>query len=334
VLKDLSGPATSKRVPPRETPAILHPERQAGTSVFVTAQDGLKLHVREYGSRSAATGLPVVCIPGLARTAADFEFLAPMLASGPPGRRVIAMDPRGRGHSEYDQNPHNYNLVVELTDLASVLIALGVGPAIFVGSSRGGLVVMLLGATNPRALAGVVLHDIGPVIEPKGLARIKTYVGKMPQPRNFDEGAYILRRLMDQQFPKLTEEEWVAAARLTWHVKNGALKLNYDPRIARTLEGLSMERPLPALWNAFDALAHLPMLVIRGAHSDLLSAETVAGMRARRREMDFVEVADEGHVPFFVRGCELLHDVARFVAKCEAVWSNPSAKTLDHHPVL
>ena len=183
--------------------------------MFVTSQDGLRLHVREHGSRMAP-GLPVVCLPGLARTVADFDALAPALTAGPPARRVIAIDSRGRGQSDYDRNPENYNVAVELADAVAVLTALEIGPAVFIGSSRGGILTMLLGVAHPTAIAGAVLHDIGPVIEPKGLARIKSYVGKLPQPRRFAEGAEILRRLFDTQFPKVTPEQWLAAARRTW----------------------------------------------------------------------------------------------------------------------
>ncbi len=152
--------------------------------IFVTAQDGLRLHVRDYGSR-IASALPVVCLPGLARTVADFDALAEALADGAPPRRVIAIDSRGRGQSDYDSNAENYNLAVELGDVVAVLTALDAGEAVFIGSSRGGILTMLLGVAHPTAVAGVVLHDIGPVIEAKGVARIKSYVGKLPQPRSY-----------------------------------------------------------------------------------------------------------------------------------------------------
>ena len=174
----------------------------AGASAYVTAQDGLRLHVREYGPR-IAPAMPVVCLPGLARTVADFDALAPTLANGYPPRRVIAINSRGRGRSDYDINPENYNMAVELGDIVTVLTALEIGKAVFIGSSRGGLLTMLLGVAHPTAIGGAVLHDIGPVIEPRGLARIKSYVGKLAQPRSFEEGAEILRRLFDVQFPKL-----------------------------------------------------------------------------------------------------------------------------------
>ena len=299
--------------------------REAGASVFVSAQDGLRLHVREYGTRSAP-GLAVVCLPGITRTVADFDELAPAVAAVPTRRRVIAIDLRGRGRSEYDSNPENYNFVVELGDIVSVLTALAIGPAVFLGSSRGGILTMLLGAAHPTAIAGVVLHDIGPVVEPKGLARIKSYVGKLSQPRNFEDGADILRRVMNTQFPNLTAVQWLAAARRAWQMKDGALVPTYDVRLARTLASVDIERPIPSLWNEFDTLAGVPMLVIRGGNSDILSAETVAAMRARREQMEVIEVADQGHAPL-LEGESLLRGVIRFVEDCEIARRRTPATT-------
>jgi pimeloyl-ACP methyl ester carboxylesterase len=287
-----------------------------GRSIFVTAQDGLRLHVREYGLRTAPA-LTVVCLPGLARTVADFDSLAPVLANDRRGRRVIAIDSRGRGQSDYDKNPENYNVVTELGDVVTILAALGIGRAVFVGSSRGGLLTMLLAVSHPTAIAGAVLHDIGPVIEPKGLARIKSYVGKLPQPRSFAEGSEILRRLFSAQFPKLTTEDWLAAAKRTWKTSNGEFVPTYDIRLAQTLSEIDIERPLPPMWAEFGALAAVPMLVIRGGNSDILSAETVATMKERHPNIDVIEVPDQGHVPVLA-GAELLGGIAAFVAKCDA----------------
>jgi pimeloyl-ACP methyl ester carboxylesterase len=283
---------------------------------FVTAQDGLRLHVREYGSRTASA-LPVVCLPGLARTVGDFDVLAQALAESGQTRRVIAIDSRGRGQSDYDSNPENYNLAVELGDVVTVLTALETGEAVFVGSSRGGLLTMLLGVAHPTAIAGAVLHDIGPVIEPKGLARIKSYVGKLPQPRSFAEGSEILRRLFDAQFPKLTAEQWLAAAQRTWKLDNGALVPTYDVRLSRTLAEFDIERPLPSMWNEFDALSRVPVLVIRGANSDILAATTVTAMRERRPDLESIEIADQGHVPT-LDSPDLIRRIAEFAAGCDA----------------
>ncbi len=185
------------------------------TSIFVTAQDGLRLHVRSYGPRTGA-GLPVVCLPGLARTGADFDVLAARLASDPERpRRVLALDSRGRGRSDYDPDPANYSLAVELADLIAVLTALDIARAVFVGTSRGGLLTMLLAVARPTAIAGCVLNDIGPVIDLKGFVRIKSYVGKLPQPASFQQAADILRGSFGSQFPRLNDDDWAAFARRT-----------------------------------------------------------------------------------------------------------------------
>lgn len=294
--------------------------------LFVSAQDGLRLYVRDYGPRNGPA-LPVVCLPGLARTVADFDALGPALANGQPPRRVIAIDSRGRGQSDYDPNPANYNLAVELGDVASVLTALEIGPAIFLGSSRGGLLTMLLAVAHPTAVAGAILHDIGPVIDPKGLARIKSYVGKLPQPRDFDEGAVILRRLFSGQFPKVTDLQWRAAAERTWKAERGRLVPTYDVRLARTLAEIDIERPLPAMWNEFDALKRVPVLVIRGANSDILAAATVAAMRERHPGLEAIEVADQGHVPL-LDDAALIARIAAFAGGCDAASVAPVLNSL------
>lgn len=287
---------------------------ETGRSIFVSAPDGLRLHVREYGVRSAPT-LPVVCLPGLTRTVADFDVLAPALANN-GARRVVALDSRGRGRSEYDRNPENYNLLVELGDLVAVLTALAVDAAIFIGSSRGGLLAMQLAVAHPTTIAGIVLHDIGPVIEPKGLARLRSYVGKIPQPRSFAEGAEILRQLFHGQFPNLTAEQWLTAAQRGWQMREGALIPTYDVRLSRTLTSIDIERPLPPLWNEFEALKRVPMLVIHGAKSDILAAATVAAMAVRHAGMETIEVADQGHVPL-LEGVELIARIGAFASKCD-----------------
>jgi pimeloyl-ACP methyl ester carboxylesterase len=284
-----------------------------GRSIFISASDGLRLHVREY--RSAA-GIPVVCLPGLARTTADFDALAAALVHGERPRRVIAIDLRGRGKSEYDPDPQNYNVAVELADVVTILAALQIRQAVFVGSSRGGILTMLLAAARQEVIGGAVLHDIGPVIEPSGLARIKGYVGKLPRPGGLAEGADILRRLFGAQFPKLTGEHWLAAARRTWKDDNGALVPTYDVQLAGTLAEFDSGRLPPPLWQQFDALARVPVLVIRGANSDILSRATVDAMCARHPDFECIEVADQGHVPL-LEGDELLGRIAVFVGKCQ-----------------
>jgi pimeloyl-ACP methyl ester carboxylesterase len=286
------------------------------TSRFVSAQDGLKLHVRTYGSR-IAPGPPVVCLPGLTRNSADFHALATALAGDVERpRHVVAMDYRGRGRSEYDRDADNYSLAVELSDVVAVLTALGIAPAVFIGTSRGGILAMLLAAARPTSIAGVVLNDIGPVIDTRGLMRIKSYVGKLPQSKSFKDAAEMLRRLFGAQFPKLSSDDWLAFARRSFIEQDGRLVADYDVKLANTLASLDPARPLPPLWAQFDALARVPVMIIRGANSDVLSAATVAAMRARRGDMEIVEVPDQGHAPLLVEDA-IVRRIAAFVAGCE-----------------
>jgi pimeloyl-ACP methyl ester carboxylesterase len=265
-----------------------------------------------------------MCLPGLTRTTADFDELALALASRPETpRRVLALDYRGRGLSDYDPDPMNYSLATELGDLRAVLTALDVAPAVFVGTSRGGILTMLLATAQPTAIAGAVLNDIGPVIEPTGLARIKSYVGKLPQLKSFEEGAAVLRRLFGQHFTRLTDAEWLDYSRRSFKLDQHRLVPTYDVQLGKTLESIDFERPMAALWPAFDALANVPLMVLRGEHSDLLSEETVAAMRARRPAMETVMVPDQGHAPI-LSGSELIGRIAGFVASCERA-SPPAA---------
>ncbi|MGZ5865641.1 MAG: alpha/beta fold hydrolase [Xanthobacteraceae bacterium] len=282
-------------------------------STYVSAPDGLSLHVAEYGRRTDPLA-PIVCLPGLTRTAADFDVLARSLAHD--GRRVLALESRGRGGSDSDRNTDNYSLPVELADLLAMLTACEAQPAIFIGSSRGGLLTMLLAAANPTAIRGAVFNDIGPVIEHRGLMRIKGYVGKAPTPRNFEEGGEILRRLFSQQFPALTQDDWIAWARRSWREEKKRFVQTYDARIANTLSTINPETPPPALWPQFDALKQIPLMVVRGANSDILSAETVTAMAARRSDMEVVEVADQGHTPLLDDDATIAR-IATFIGTCD-----------------
>jgi pimeloyl-ACP methyl ester carboxylesterase len=287
---------------------------QNGAHLFVSAFDGLRLHARGYGVRGGRP--PVVCLPGLARTTDDFDALADALVNDPErARHVLAIDYRGRGQSEYDSNPGNYNIATEVADLLAVLTALEVEPAVFVGTSRGGILAMMLATLRPAAIAGVVLNDIGPVIETKGLVRIKSYLGRLPQPKSFEDGGAILRSLFSAQFPKLAPDDWTMFARRTFKEQDGSLRPRYDPKLAAVLKGIDMSRSLPPLWREFDALASVPLMVIRGTNSDILSTETVEAMRARRPDIVTLEVPDQGHAPFLTES-DVIAEIGIFVDKC------------------
>jgi pimeloyl-ACP methyl ester carboxylesterase len=285
-------------------------------SRFTAASDGLLLHTLDYGSpptHAPASRLPVVCLPGLSRTAEDFTPLATVLAKD---RRVLALDLRGRGRSGYDRDPGNYKIAVETDDVIAVLTALAVGPAIFVGTSRGGLITMTLATKRRDFLAGVVLNDIGPVVDTAGVLRIKGYVGKLSAPATYQEGADILRATSDDQFPKLTATDWLAAAKRAWREDGGRLVVTYDPALTRTLETVTPDKPFPTLWNEFDAMGEVPLMVVRGANSDILSAATVAAMRARRPDMEIFVVPDQGHAPLLAEP-PTIAAIAAFAAKCD-----------------
>jgi pimeloyl-ACP methyl ester carboxylesterase len=265
-------------------------------SRFVSAADGLTLHVRDYGS-AVDDGLPVVCLPGLTRTSADFGLLAGALTAGLFGsrRRVLALDYRGRGESGYDRDWRNYSLEIENGDILSVLTAMDIGRAIFVGTSRGGIHAMLLSASRPAAIHAVVLNDIGPVLEPLGVARIRGYAGKTPAPHSLPDAIDLLKHLMSEHFRSLSEEDWALYAKMTFCDSSGRLAPRYDPKLVIPFDRLDLEQPLPDLWPQYDGLRETPMLIVRAENSDLLSPETLAAMAARRRECEIHIVRGQGH---------------------------------------
>jgi pimeloyl-ACP methyl ester carboxylesterase len=285
------------------------------TDLFVSAGDGVRLYARDYGSRQSEN-LPVVCLPGFARTSMDFDELAMILSSDADHpRRVLALDYRGRGRSEWDKDWRRYDPRIELDDTIQVLIAAGIEEAVFVGTSRGGLVIMGLGAVRPSLIRGAVLNDVGPIIEGKGLIRIRGYVGKLPMPRSYDEGGEILRRIMDAQFPGFDSSNWRRMAEGTWEEKAGALVPRYDPNLLKVLEEFDLETPLPELWSLFAGLKGIPVLALRGALSDLLSDETFAAMQKAHPQLEAMKVPDQGHAP--VLAGELARRIAEFVRRVE-----------------
>lgn len=288
-------------------------KRAETESHFISAPDGLRLHARSYGPRTSDL-TPVVCLPGLTRNGDDFDELAHALAGGAAGgpRRVVALDYRGRGLSDHDPRWRNYDLKVENADILGCLGALGIGEAAFVGTSRGGLHVMLFAATRPAMLRGAVLNDIGPVIEPQGLARIRSYVGKLPAPHSWTDAVDIAKSVMGAQFPNLGAADWQAYARGTFIEEGGKFKLRYDPALMRTLEGMNLDAALPTAWPQFEGLAHIPLLALRGAHSDLLSEQTLEQMQKRHKRCEVHIVEGQGHAPL-LRDEQSINRIAEFL---------------------
>lgn len=282
--------------------------------VFCQSADGLKLHAKVIGPDDSKA-LPVLCLPGLTRTTDDFDDIARAIATSPSTpRKVVAIDYRGRGLSDYDPDPAKYAVPVELGDVLAIAASLGISRAILLGTSRGGLISMAMAAAQPKLLAGVILNDIGPALEIDGLMKIKGYIANPPPRKTWDEAAHGLKELFGTVFPSLTDDEWTAWARRAFREKaGGGLERTYDLKISHTLDGLDPSNPLPQVWELFDAMAGVPLMLIHGALSDLLSVQGVKDMVTRRPDIDLVTVADQGHAP-------LLADkptMDRIVAFCE-----------------
>ena len=239
---------------------------------------------------------PVLCLPGLTRNSRDFHDLA-MALSRPPGasRTVYTVDYRGRGLSEYDPEWENYSITVEMLDVLDFMTLVGLEDAAIVGTSRGGLITMVMAAAQPTAVGAVVLNDIGPVIEHDGLVRISGYVGRVPLPISWADAARMVRDLNRRHFPNISDQQWEEVARQWYNERNGRPAAGYDAKLGKALSVLF--RPLPPLWPQFEALKNVPVLVVRGENSDVLAAATVDEMRRRHPALTAITVANQGHAP-------------------------------------
>ncbi|WP_151717695.1 alpha/beta fold hydrolase [Gemmobacter serpentinus] len=255
------------------------------TQVF-TASDGARLAYRDEGA-----GLPLLCLSGLTRTMADFDYLAPHL----PPLRLIRMDYRGRGASQWT-GADSYSVLREGQDALELLDHLGVAKAAVLGTSRGGLIAMWLGAVAKDRLLGVALNDIGPVIERGGLERIFDYLGRNPSAKSHAALAAALPGVMPG-FANVPTSRWQEEAEKHYVTGPRGLQITYDPAL-RDAFIAAFKADLPDAWPLFDALAGLPLALIRGANSDLLSEATAAEMRRRRPDMIFADVPDRAHIPF------------------------------------
>jgi pimeloyl-ACP methyl ester carboxylesterase len=285
--------------------------------VFYRSADGLKLYARDYGDR-LSPWLPVVCLAGLTRTSRDFDALAVHFVSHRHRpRRVVAFDYRGRGRSEWDSDTARYNPVTEMNDVLDGMATLGIPRAVVVGTSRGGIIGMLMGIARPATLAGLVLVDVGPALEPRGLARIKTYVGRTPTPQDWADAASIQRRLHGGQFNAWDDADWDALAHATYAEKDGRPVPDYDAKgLAATFTGAEIDQPIPTLWDEFRALKGVKIQVIWGERTDLLSAATVAEMQRIHPSTQVVKVIGEGHPPRLAGGA-LLGKISAFITGIE-----------------
>jgi pimeloyl-ACP methyl ester carboxylesterase len=283
---------------------------------YCRSVDGLKLHARTIGSDDGGR-LPVLCLPGLTRTAEDFDAVAQALATSEAGRRVVAVDYRGRGLSDYDADPKNYQVPIEANDVLTLAAAAGIKRAIVLGTSRGGLIGMALAATKPDFVAGLLLNDIGPELEIEGLMKIKGYIKDLPPRTSWDDAADGLKGLFGDVFPLLTNADWMAWARRAFREDGLMLVRTYDPKLAHAFDSIDRANPPQPLWDLFDRIADIPLGVIRGQLSDLLSWECVQKMQSRRPDMSVWEVPDQGHAPLLDDAPSIEH-VTAFCARCDA----------------
>ncbi len=268
---------------------------------FVPLIDELRLHVRVYGARN--DGLPVICLPGLSRNSRDFHQLALQLSTQPSAPlRVMTIDSRGRGLSDRDEKTERYTVATEAQDVVAVLDHFGIDRALFIGTSRGGLILHVLAATHPERLAGIVLNDIGPVIEIEGLKQIQAYLGRERHPADFDDAAAILKETHGASFPALEDADWRDMADAIYRDIDGDLVADFDPAIAEQFRAADLSQPLPDLWAQFDLFRTLPLMAIRGATSRLLSQETAEAMAKRHPEMRLLIVPGQGHAPILHLG--------------------------------
>jgi pimeloyl-ACP methyl ester carboxylesterase len=282
-------------------------------SLFFTSSDGLKLHVRHYHAvESSDESLPVICLHGLARNSTDFETLARTLSQhNINSRNVIVPDYRGRGRSDYAPDWRSYTLKAELDDLLLILQEMAIKRAIFIGTSRGGLLTMALSHLHPEIIAGAVLNDIGPIMEIEGLNRIRSYVGKLDVPHDEDHAVALAKHTFGRHFTAFNDDDWRAYVRGTWHQHNRQLVLSYDPNLMKPFESIDHDKLAEPIWPMFDGLKSIPVMIIRGALSDLLSEQTLRAMLDHHPNAKAITVEGQGHAPL-LRDSYTLQAIADF----------------------
>ncbi len=285
----------------------------AGTDIEWPSADGLSLYARAYGPEDAP--LTVLCLHGLTRNHKDFE---PMIAALPGRFRFVAVDVRGRGRSAHDPNPKNYSPAVYAKDMLSLLDKLGAARAALIGTSMGGLISILMARKAPKRVAGIVLNDVGPVVEKDGIARIASYAGKVPPVTDWDSAALAVKTLQGAIFPDLPDERWMDFARRTYREKpDGQVVPDYDPSIALSLKAVKPGALTHfILWRLFGATKCAPLLVVRGETSDILSAKTARMMTTRHPDAELVTVPRVGHAPILDEP-DALRAIEKFLTRLE-----------------
>lgn len=291
-------------------------ERRNWRDIFYTSRDGLRLYARHYPAPPSARR-PVVCLPGLTRNVRDFHSLASYLSDPALAtvRDVYAIDYRGRGRSAHDPVWRNYTTQVEALDVLDFMTLSGLHDTAVIGTSRGGLIAMIMAALRPTSLGAVVLNDIGPVIEREGLARIVAYTGRVPLPTSWAEAARLVQDINGPQFPAVPEHDWAEIARQWFDDVNGEPVHGYDQNLGKAMTLL--DGPIPELWPQFEALSYVPTLAVRGELSDILSERTRDTMRLRHPRLETLTVRGQGHAPL-LREVPVQAAIADFLTSADA----------------
>jgi pimeloyl-ACP methyl ester carboxylesterase len=272
--------------------AVLEELAMAASEYWFDSQEGLRLFSRVYPAPTAAAPV-VLCLHGLMRTGRDFEDLAEHLAAR---YRVIVPDVRGRGLSARDPNFNNYQIPVYLADLQRLLTGLGAPRVTIIGTSMGGLMAMVLAAMQPQMIAGIVLNDVAPEVDKAGLERIRGYAGKAPPVRDWAGAIAVVRGVYGPALPGISEARLEKLTRAGYREDaQGVPQPDADPMIAEPLKDTS--KAAPDLWPLWGAIAKVPMLAIRGEHSDIVSAATLERMRREKPDLRTVIARSRGHAP-------------------------------------
>jgi len=260
---------------------------------FFETADGPEIAYRDYPGDAGRA--PALCLHGLTRNSRDFEELAPMIVAA-TGRRVIVPEMRGRGRSDPDPDASRYQPATYAADVDGLLTALGISEAVWIGTSMGGLLAMIAAASTPGRVRAAVLNDVGPELDPVGLARIQGYVGDTAPTRSWEAAADRARKINELAFPDRDDAFWMTFARKTHRETSRGVELDYDPAISGNVK--QGEAAPPDMWPLFEALKDIPTLVVRGELSDILAASTLEKMRDIKPDLKVARVERIGHAPY------------------------------------
>ena len=278
-----------------------------------TSRDGLRLFARDYAGSGGEARLPVICLHGLTRNSKDFEDVAPRLADG--GRRVLAIDIRGRGQSDRDPVPARYQPITYARDVLALMDQLGIARAQVLGTSMGGIIAMTIFGLRPRAIAGAILNDVGPEVSPAGVARIVGYAGKGEAVESWEDAVAYVRRKNEVAFPDYGTDDWRRFAERTFREGPHAPELDYDPAIAGPLRATPPRFAGLAAWLTFRRLARRrPVLLVRGATSDIVTREIAEKMRRRCPSLGVAEIPGVGHAPMLTEP-EAVEAIDKYLAR-------------------